>query len=432
MHACSKSTGEGALLTCPQTSPPRRSRPLRARRGRSIASAAQHAEAKRSVGLEAEFGSALCWRSRPVGASSTLATSSGGTEGEGDSPGNEDDADVEEDDDSKDGQACFLSCLYMLLNQLRKFKKEWDKDEDEEESKNTTDWLMRELLSLMNPSFPPVALALHQLRDGHGVTEAECACLLQCLWGLVRETVPRDVLDNCVLEHSRTFLMWLLSRSASSRDYVKKQSARTLFIQKSAAVASTAVAAATTTAVATPATTAVPATATESAGLSADGTAVSSSSPGMSKADAKVEKLHFYCSVLMGRLEPGHAAHLRVNGEWLEGAYSRGGVLQKREELVPDAQGGKDGAAEGGPAEPTKFEVVWWEAAKRLLLTCPFSNGLAVLRCGLLLVRPVGSSAPTGIGGVLARSASLGASGHVGILCINGCRLVSLASVAYV
>lgn len=343
-----------------------------------MASAAEHAEASHSVGLEAEFGSSLCWRSRPVGTSSTLATGSG-TEGEGGSPGSEDDADVEEDD-SKDGQACFLSCLYMLLNHLRRVKEEWDEDE---ERKNTTDWLMRELLSLMNPSFPPVALALHQLRDGERVTEAECACLLQCLWGLVRETVPRDVLDNCVLEHSRTFLMWILSRSASSREYVKKQSARALLIQKSAAAATTTVAAAAATTTTT-ATTAVPATATESAGLSADGTAVSSSSPGMSKADAKVEKLHFYCSSLMERLEPGHAAHLRVNGEWLEGAYSRGGVLQKRQELVPDAQGAKDGAAEGGPAEPTKFEVVWWEAAKRLLLTSPFSNGLAVLRCGLL------------------------------------------------
>lgn len=344
---------------------------MRTLRGRSIASASEHAAANPSVGLEAKFGSALCWRSRPAGTSPTRATG-GGSESEGDSPGSEQDDDKGEEDDSKDGQACFLSCLYMLLNHLREVEEEWCEDEDEEEGKDTTDWLMRELLSLMSPSFPPVALALHQLRDVGGVTEAECACLLQCLWGLVREIVPRDVLDRCVLEHSRTFLTWLLSRSASSRDYVKKQSARALLFQKSEAAAAAAVA-----------TTATPATATESAGLPEDGTAVSSP-PGMSKVDAKVEEIHFYCSLLMERLEPGHAAHLRVNGEWLEGAYSRGGVLQKRQELLPDTQGAKDGATGGGTAEPTKFEVVWWEAANRLLLTCPFSTNLAVLRCGVL------------------------------------------------
>ena len=406
LHAASHGYFEGALHTPVNLTTP--FLPLPCARVRSLASASEQAEANPSVGLEAEFGSALCWRSRPARASSTLATG-GGTEGEDDSPGSEHDDDMETDD-SKDGQACFLSCLYMLLRHLRGVQAEGDEEEDEEEGKDTTDWLMRELLSLMNPSFPPVALALHQLRDSEGVTEAECACLIQCLWGLVREIVPRDVRDNCVLEHSRAFLMWLLSRAASSKEYAGKQSARARLIQKSAAAASAAATtAAATTGVTAAATTATSATATETAGLAEDGTEVSSS-PGMSKADAKAETVYFYCSLLMERLEPGHAAHLRVNGEWLPGAYSRGGVLQKRQEFVPDTHGAKDDAAEGGTAEPTKFEVVWWEAAQRLLLSCPFSARLAVLRCGALLLRvcrPVGSSASMGVAGAWVQSASL-------------------------
>ena len=83
-----------------------------------------------------------------------------------------------------------MSCLYVLCTHLR------NAQEDEE---NTTGWMMGELMSLMSPSFPPVALALHQLRDAKGVTEAECACLVQCIWGLAREMVPRDVQDRCCL-----------------------------------------------------------------------------------------------------------------------------------------------------------------------------------------------------------------------------------------
>ncbi|CAM9170968.1 unnamed protein product, partial [Laminaria digitata] len=355
---------------------------------RSLASASEHAEVNQSVGMEAEFGTALCWLSRPVRASATLATdggTGGGTDAGVDSPGSKHDDDGMEGDDSKTGQACFLSCLYVLLDHLQDEKDEWDEDKDEEEEgKDTTHWLMRELLSLMSPSFPPVALALHQLRDHAGVTEAECACLLQCLWGLTREIVPREVIDRCVLEHSRTFLTWLLSRAASSKDYVKKQSARALLIKKSAAAAASAATSASAAAATTASTsvTSVPGTGgtgTEGAGIFEDGTAVSYS-PGMSKADAKVEMVHFYCSLLMERLEPGHAAHLKVNGEFLEGAFSSGGVLQKQKELLPDAQEGKGGAAEGVTAKSTTFEVIWWDAAKRLLLTCPFSNRLAVLR----------------------------------------------------
>lgn len=343
--------------------------------------------------MEANFGSALCWSSRPARASSSLATTdSRGDNIAGGGSGSDDHDDAEEDDDSKDGQACFLSCLYVLLGHLRKVQNEVDEDEDEEDGKDSTDWLMRELLSLMSPSFPPVALALHQLRDEASVTEAECACLIQCLWGLAREIVPRNVVDKRVLEHSRTFLMWLMSRAASSKDYVKKQSARAHLIKKSEAAAAAAAAPASSAATTTTpaAATATPATATESASLISEDVTVSSSSPDVSKADAKVETVHFYCSLLMERLEPGHAAHLKVDGEWLDGAYSSGGVLQKQKELLPDTPGTKDGAAvERDGGESTTLEVVWWEAAKRLLLSCPFSTNMEVLRCGALRGSPL-------------------------------------------
>ena len=342
--------------------------------------------------MEANFGSALCWSSRPARASSSLATTdSRGDNIAGGGSGSDDHDDAEEDDDSKDGQACFLSCLYVLLGHLRKVQNEVDEDEDEEDGKDSTDWLMRELLSLMSPSFPPVALALHQLRDEASVTEAECACLIQCLWGLAREIVPRNVVDKRVLEHSRMFLMWLMSRAASSKDYVKKQSARAHLIKKSEAAAAAAAPASSAATTTTPAAaTATPATATESASLISEDVTVSSSSPDVSKADAKVETVHFYCSLLMERLEPGHAAHLKVDGEWLDGAYSSGGVLQKQKELLPDTPGTKDGAAaERDGGESTTLEVVWWEAAKRLLLSCPFSTNMEVLRCGALRGSPL-------------------------------------------
>lgn len=216
----------------------------------------------------------------------------------------------------------------------------------------------------MSPSFPPVALALHQLRDQKGLTEAECACLVQCLWGLAREVVPRDVRDECVLEHSRTFLAWLVSRATDARDYAKKEEARELSIKKAAA--------------ATAAITVWPAAANQGASSPEDGT--TPLLPCMPKADMKVEKIELICPVMMSRLEPGHAVHLLVNGELLDGSYSSGGAIQERRHLMQDAQAVDEYGTEEEAERPITFEVVLWEAAERLLLAGSSMTDLVVLR----------------------------------------------------
>lgn len=88
----------------------------------------------------------------------------------------------------------------------------------------TPKWLLRELLRLLNPTFPPAALALHELAASRDVTDADCACLAQCLWGLAREIVPRaSVPDEEVLERSRPFLAWLLTRSTIAREDARRE-----------------------------------------------------------------------------------------------------------------------------------------------------------------------------------------------------------------
>lgn len=129
------------------------------------------------------------------------------------------------------GLACFLSCLRMLcyhlgnLQQGRIPPKHIAKTNDgvaehtKVQDSETPEWLLRELLRLLNPTFPPAALALHELAAVRDVTDADCACLAQCLWGLAREIVPRaSVPDREVLERSRPFLTWLLTRSTTARE----------------------------------------------------------------------------------------------------------------------------------------------------------------------------------------------------------------------
>lgn len=97
-------------------------------------------------------------------------------------------------------------------------------------------------MALLSPRFPPAALALHQLGEAEDVTDAECACLVQCLWGLAREMVSRAVADERVLESSRTFLSWLVSRASTSREDAQRERSRELAIKKK--LGSTAAAAA--------------------------------------------------------------------------------------------------------------------------------------------------------------------------------------------
>lgn len=87
-------------------------------------------------------------------------------------------------------------------------------------------------MALLSPRFPPAALALHQLGAAEDVTDAECACLVQCLWGLAREMVPGEVPDKRVLESSRTFLSWLVSRASASRANAQRERSRELAIIK--------------------------------------------------------------------------------------------------------------------------------------------------------------------------------------------------------
>lgn len=315
-------------------------------------------EKKYCCGRDADFGSDLFWHSRPVWASSRLVA---GDDADDESDTFGSDRDQIEDDDSKEAQACFLSCLHVLCTHLR---------DVEEDNGDTTVWLMGELMSLMSPSFPPVALVLYQLRDQKDLTEAECACLVQCLWGLAREVVPRDVRDECVLEHFRTFLAWLVSRATDARDCAKKEEARKISIKKAAA---------TTAAIAVS-----PAAANQDSSSPEDST--TSLSPCMARADTKVEKIELMCPVMMSRLEAGHAVHLRVNGELLDGGYSSGGAIQERHHIMQDAQAVDECGTKKEAERPTTFEVVLWEAAERLLLAGSSMTDLVVLRCILFYV----------------------------------------------
>ena len=205
----------------------------------------------------------------------------------------------------------------------------------------------------------------------------ECACLAQSLWGLAREMVPPAVDDANVLENSRTFLSWLVTRAATSREDAERERSRELAVRKRMG-----------------------------------GAAVKAK-----RAHPQVEMrdVPVLCCRLVERLEPGHAVRLRVDGKLLEGVYSTGGAQQKRQELLlppreeqnSRARGGGGGGGGGGRGgrggrgggrggrggrgrrgggsgrnarKLTTVEVVPWEAAERMLLACPFATKLPVLR----------------------------------------------------
>lgn len=167
--------------------------------------------------------------------------------------------------------------------------------------------------------------------------------------------VPISIPDVSVLENSRAFLSWLVSRASASRQDANKKRTRELAMTKRK--------------------TAAPAAeeSDEEEEIGEDPL-------------AEVESVSVNCCRLLERLEPGHAVLLRVDGELLEGAYSSGGAIEKKEELLEKerepADGGTGGG--GGSAKNTKatVEVVPWEAAGRMLLACPFEDKLPVLRCG--------------------------------------------------
>lgn len=256
----------------------------------------------------------------------------------------------EEDEDSDAGMACFLSSLYVMSTHLYS-EQENERFEKGLEERDTAGWLMQELTALLCPRFSPAALALFP--TGNMMTDAERACLAQCLWGLMREIVPSSVPDRSVFEHARPVLAWLLSRSSNAREDAKKDAYRQASIQKRAGAAS--------------------------AGAAGGGSAVSGLSE-CKKVEASVsfERVSLRCCRLEDRLERGHAVRVRVQGKLLPGIYSRGGALEKEEELRREF--GADLEGMGDKAESVSIELVPWKQADRLLLATASSRELGVLR----------------------------------------------------
>lgn len=182
--------------------------------------------------------------------------------------------------------------------------------------------------------------------------------------------VPGTVPDRSVLENARAFLSWLVTRAETAREDAEREWARE-----------------------------------ERAILR--GTVDTSATVPLPYPDVEVGHVFVLCRRLLERLEPGHAVHLRVDGKLLGGVYSTGGAQQKRQELdaawhekmarrkrdKASAAGGSGGRAgcrggrRGGggrgrnaAARPPAVEVVPWEASGRLLLACPFTINLPVLR----------------------------------------------------
>ena len=81
------------------------------------------------------------------------------------------------------------------------------------EQNNTVDWIMRELMSLVSPSFPQWRSRCTNLQEHKpagaptckSVTEVGCACLVWRLRGLVGE------IDVSVNDYCRAFVLTCLS-----------------------------------------------------------------------------------------------------------------------------------------------------------------------------------------------------------------------------
>lgn len=188
------------------------------------------------------FGTGLCWDPRPVVADKGtgkgdhtqgvslmdvdgedvqgLGTLGHGGRGDGDNYYQREPMGEE----TEVGQACFLSSLLALCQHLRKLPEDSvgsctsDGYTGEYGDNEMLRWVMKALMTLLTPGFPPAALALDQLSRALYVTEADCACLTQCLWGLAREVVPRPyVPDKRVFEDARGFLAWLVYHAQEQR-----------------------------------------------------------------------------------------------------------------------------------------------------------------------------------------------------------------------
>lgn len=230
---------------------------------------------------------------------------------------------------------------------------------------------MRELIDLLSPQFPPAALALHHFVEAGGATEADCACLAQCLWGLAREIVPKTVADESVFEHARTFMAWLVSRSATAREDAKRE----LSVRKAAALkegrggeGGTGV-------------DPVVATGGGGGGGRDSSGAVYDAASDRACAGVEMEDVSLSCCRFVGRLEAGHAMKIIVGGDdLLEGVYSTGGALEKKQELLLGEAEGSGNEGDKSAAESATVEIIPWEAADRLLLACPFTMNVSVLR----------------------------------------------------
>ena len=337
-----------------------------------ISAVAMNAGSYPSVHKE-KFGTAPFWRPRPLPASlarhnartaaidESEGTDSGDDsvdmEGEG---GGRIEAEIGDDSESEAGMACFLSSLYAM----DAFLSQVALDFEERGRRDTIGWLLRELMVLLCPRFPPAALAL-TFAD---VTEAECACVAQCLWSLAREVVPSSVPDGAVFEHARPVLAWLMSRSANAQEDARKDACKNKTIAAAATAASTMGSKVSSESRDADDGEEPKATLTEGDAIA------SQSDPGDDgvKSNVKVDRVALTCCRVLERLEPNHAVRVKVDGAMLEGIYSRGGALEKEQELRE--------AGATGLAQSVTVEIVPWKAMDRLLLASPISDYLTVLR----------------------------------------------------
>lgn len=271
------------------------------------------------------------------------------------------------EDDTEAGQSCFLSCLYMLCDNLDDIRGDipnsYNDDNGDQDGGDGMGWLMREVMTLLNPRFPPAALALERMSN-NCTTPAERACIVQCLWGLMRAIVPVDVANQSVLEHSRAFIGWLVSRSAASRETAQKEfSVRKLDAAATAPPAPTV------------------------GGQWNKAAAAAHAPESQPQSEVKFENISLVGVRLAERLEARYAVRIKAGGELLKNCYSIGGAMEKRDELLSDLStsgwgkvGQKGSGAGADAAESMTIEFVPWQAVDRLLLASPLRTQLPVLR----------------------------------------------------
>lgn len=66
-----------------------------------------------------------------------------------------------------------MLCDHVRKLQLKAYEQPVDyEDEDGGDDDGSLGWLLRELMALLSPRFPPAALALHQLAEAADITDA--------------------------------------------------------------------------------------------------------------------------------------------------------------------------------------------------------------------------------------------------------------------